>query len=281
MKLKGQLEACVIRADRPGLVVYASSGRQGRHDRGERIQEGVTVQERQAIISIPDMSQLGVRADIHESVVERVKVGQSVTAIVDALPDSPLRGTVASVAPLPNPAESWLNPDRKVYATTITLQDVPLTVRPGMSVQIEILVAELADAVLVPVQAVAGTADRPIAYLADGTQRPLVLGLTNDRFVEVRDGLAVGERIQLAPPRTDRFASEEARGDGGTEKRGGGKRPEGKRPAGKRPAGKGAAGKGAAGKGAAGKGAAEGRPAGEPPAAGGGAPATSTAPNGG
>ena len=138
------------------------------------------------------------------------------------------------VAPLPNPGESWFNPDRKVYATTISLEEVPPTVRPGMSVQVEILVAELADAVLLPVQAVAGTADEPVAYLADGTQRPLVLGLTNDRMVEVKDGLAVGDQVLLAPPRSDRFASERKNGKGAR-----GKRPSGKRGGGK-PSGKGA-----------------------------------------
>jgi multidrug resistance efflux pump len=242
VKLQKQLEACVIRADRPGLVVYASSGRRGRRDRGERIQEGTSVQERQAIIEIPDMTQLGVRADIHESVVERVQVGQTVTAIVDALPDQPLPGRVASVAPLPNPAESWFNPDRKVYATTITLDDVPPSVRPGMSVQVEILVAEVADVVLLPVQAVAGTADRPVAYLADGTQRPLALGLTNDRFVEVQDGLDVGDEVLLAPPRSHRFASGRGKTDSDTGAPPADKpvlaRPAGKRGGSKPPAGK-------------------------------------------
>jgi len=208
-KLLKQLDGCVIRADRPGLVVYASSGRRGRWDRGERIQEGATIQERQAIINIPDLGKLGIRADIHESVVERVKVGQPVTAVVDALPGAPLHGRVTSVAPLPNAAENWFNPDRKVYATTIELDDIPENVRPGMSVQVEILVAELKDAVLIPVQSVAGTADRPVVYVSDGNgsaERPVVLGLTNDRFVQVREGLEVGEQVLLAPPRTDRLA---------------------------------------------------------------------------
>ena len=113
------------------------------------------------------------------------------------------RGGSPSVAPLPNPAESWLNPDRKVYATTITLDDVPPSVRPGMSVQVEILVAELADVVLLPVQAVAGTAERPVVYVVRRQRSAPLVTRPDERPVRggAGRGSRSGDEVLLAPPR--------------------------------------------------------------------------------
>ena len=204
-KIQGQLAAATIRADRPGLVVYASSQRRRRWGGGDRIQEGTEVNERQPIITIPNPERLGVKVSIHESVIERVSVGQSATVKVDALPDQPVPGRVAMVAHLPDPPDSWLNPDLKVYSTEIELSSIPPQLRPGMSAQVEILVADLADVTAVPVQAVAGSAENPVVYVMTPTgpvARPVELGHSNDILVEVRAGLEGGEQVLLAPPST-------------------------------------------------------------------------------
>ncbi|MHC5009686.1 MAG: efflux RND transporter periplasmic adaptor subunit [Planctomycetota bacterium] len=211
LKYEQQKAACIIRAPQEGLVVYASSGRRSRWGSGDRIQEGTTVRERQPIIRIPDLSSIGVKVDVHESMVERVEEGQPVTVVVDALPDVPLKGEVTQVARLPNPSDSWLNPDLKVYATEISLDGVPEGLRPGMSAQVEIGVAELHDVLKVPVQAIAGSAERPVVWIADGeelAERPVRLGASNDRYVQILDGLYGGEQVLLAPPRPDRLSED-------------------------------------------------------------------------
>lgn len=219
-----QLAAATIRADRPGLVVYASSQRRRRWGGGDRIQEGTVVNERQPLIVIPNPEALGVKVSIHESVIERVKVGQTATVKVDALPGQPVPGTISLVAHLPDPPDSWLNPDLKVYSTEIRLDTIPPQLRPGMSAKVDILVADLADVIAAPVQAVAGTAKEPVIYVMtpDGPQpRPVVLGHSNDELVEVKQGLEDGETVLLAPPDRPRLgrsgsrkAEEPAKEDG-------------------------------------------------------------------
>lgn len=203
-KYLAQREACVIRATQPGLVLYASSGGEMRWGNDDRIREGVQVRERQPILTLPDLAQMGARINVHESVVDKVRAGQRVTVTVDAMPEQPVRGVVDSVKTLPNPADRWMNPDLKVYATLIRLEEVLPGMRPGMSVKTEILVAEEADVVQVPVQAVSGTAGQPRVWVWDGEQareRPVEVGPGNDRFVAVLKGLEAGEQVLLAPPR--------------------------------------------------------------------------------
>jgi len=52
---------------------------------------------------------------------------------------------------LPDSQNRWLNPDLKVYLTTITIDGTHDWVKPGMSAKVEILVDRLADVVYVPV----------------------------------------------------------------------------------------------------------------------------------
>lgn len=218
VKYLAQREACVIKATQPGLVLYASSGGDNRWGNEERIREGVQVRERQPILTLPDLDQMGARVNIHESVVDKVRPGQRVTVTVDAMPEQPVGGSVESVKTLPNPADRWMNPDLKVYATLLRLDSVLPGMRPGMSVKAEILVAEEADVVQVPVQAVGGPAGRPSVWVWDGAQareRRVELGAGNDRFVAVASGLQAGERVLLAPPRAAPAPAAQEAGSGG------------------------------------------------------------------
>jgi HlyD family secretion protein len=203
-KYRSQRDACIIKAPRAGLVLYASSTGGRGYDESQRIKEGATIRERQPIITMPDMNQMGARVNIHESVIDRVQKGQRVTVSVDAAPDQPLDGTVDSVKDVPNDADRWMNPDLKVYTTMIRLAGEQSALRPGMSVKVEILVREIPDALSVPVQAVAGAMGRPAVWVWDGSgsrERLVTIGATNDRFVQVLSGVSEGERVLLAPPR--------------------------------------------------------------------------------
>lgn len=63
----------------------------------ESIEEGATVRLRQTILTIPDMTQMGVHVNVHESQVKKVKVGQPVLVKVDAEPGKVLEGRVAEL----------------------------------------------------------------------------------------------------------------------------------------------------------------------------------------
>jgi len=71
-----------------------------------------------------------------------------------------------------------------------------------MTAEVEILIANLENVLTVPVSAVVVKGDQFFGYVqsADGPQkRELLLGLSNDKFVEVKDGVAEGEEILMNP----------------------------------------------------------------------------------
>ena len=199
-ELEEQIEKCTIRATKPGLVVYG-----GEEDRfmQEQIKEGTSVRERQIIITIPDTSVMQVRSKIHESNIKRVKQGQKVRIRVDAFPDELLTGTVDKVAVLPNAQNRWLNPDLKVYDTFIIIDGTHPWLKPGMTAQVEIQVAELKDVLYVPLQSVFNIENQQVCYVQKGNEiemRVVKTGEFNESFIEIKEGLKEGEKVLLYTP---------------------------------------------------------------------------------
>lgn len=201
-----QIELATIRAQRPGLVVYGAADQNSmrfRSNSQEAIQEGATVRERQSILTIPDMREMAVKVNIHESAVQRVAVGQSVKVSVDAFPDEQLTGVVTKVAVVADSANSFMNPDLKVYPTTIKIDGTHDWLRPGMSAEIEILVRTLEDVIYVPIQAVTYFDDKRVVYVSNRgrpERREIEVGAFSESFIEIVRGLQEGEEVLLLPP---------------------------------------------------------------------------------
>ena len=198
-----QVDACTIRAPAPGLVVYGTSGEPWKERERGPVQEGGKVYQRQTIISLPNTAEIIVEIRVHESSVDKVRPGQHATITVDAFPDKTFQGEVLKVAPLPDSQQGFLNPDIKVYATKVSMEGSHDSVRPGMSAKVEILVDQLDDVLIVPIQAVAIREGKKLCYvMASDTPQPRVVstGAFNDTFVEIISGLEEGEQVLLNPP---------------------------------------------------------------------------------
>jgi HlyD family secretion protein len=203
-KLRQQLGACTVRATAPGLVIYASSS--GRRFGGSRtyIEVGQQIRERELIMTITNADEKDVDVKVHETNVDKIRMGQPVRIVVDAQPDKVFFGAVQKISPLPDPASFFGNPDLKVYSTDVSIENVGTQIRPGMSARVEILIAELEDVLSIPVQSVANRDGRKICFLVtpNGPKETEVqTGAFNDRFVQVVSGLSEGQRVLLNPPR--------------------------------------------------------------------------------
>ena len=200
-KLEVQIKNCMLYAPDDGLVVYANDPNRFGGSSQPQIEEGAAVRERQKIFSLPDISQMRVNVKVHESMIDRLSAGLRARVRVDAFADQVLTGTVRDVAPLPDPS-SFFSSDIKVYTTHVTIDKGISGLRPGMTAQVEILVAELDNVLSVPVQAVLQYKGKDHIAVRAGDSyafRDVVLGTTNDRHIEVREGLKTGDLVALNP----------------------------------------------------------------------------------
>jgi multidrug efflux pump subunit AcrA (membrane-fusion protein) len=189
-----ELEYCVIKAERSGLVIYPSAAA---WKQTPDITEGATVRKDQVLLLMPDLTKMQVKVGIHESVVDRIKPGMP--AIV-TLPETTLEGTVSSVATVTRPAGWWTGNVVK-YDTIIELPGVE-GLKPGMSAEVEVIMNRHENVLTIPIAAVLQTADGDFCWVrtAEGTnRRTLVLGDTDDAFIVVEAGLQEGDEVVLNP----------------------------------------------------------------------------------
>lgn len=203
-RVQRQIERTKIYAPRDGLVVYATSMQTGgRRMRSEPLEEGQIVRERQELIYLPSAESMMAEVLIHESSLEKVRVGLPVRVTVDALAGQVFTGRVSRIAPLPDAQSAWLNPDLKVYPTEIRLDGANSDLRTGMSCQAEIIVERHADAIYVPVQAVLRRGNEPTVFVRSAhafEPQPIRIGLDNNSMVHVLEGLVPGQEVLLTPP---------------------------------------------------------------------------------
>lgn len=190
-----QLEKCKILAPQDGMVAYATS----RSSRDADIAEGVPVRPRQHILSIPNLESMQVKTRVHESVLDRIALGQTVEVTVDAFPDRSYTGQVKSVAVLP---EQSSYSDTKTYETVVEIKQRVEQLKPGMTAVCDIKVDYLEDALAVPIQAVVQRSGVNWLYVQSGNsidRQQVDLGASNDQYVAVVDGLKEGQRVVLNP----------------------------------------------------------------------------------
>lgn len=189
-----ELQDCVITAEQSGLVIYPSAAS---WKSTPDITEGATVRKDQVLLLMPDLTQMQVKLGIHESVIHRISPG--LKAIV-TLPDRTLEAKVSQVASVTRPAGWWTGNVVK-YDTIIELpSDAGL--KPGMSAEVEVILAVHEDILTIPVAAVVETEEGDFCWVqsADGPQRRLLeLGDSNDVFIKVVAGLNEGEVVVLNP----------------------------------------------------------------------------------
>ncbi len=136
---------------------------------------------------------LQVVAEVNEEDIPRVALGQLALFRTDAFPDQRLEGKVREITPMGDIAA-------KTYRVKMALpDDTPL--KPGMSVEANIVTREKPNALLVPADAVKDNA----VFVLDGSRahrREVTIGIRGTRAVEVLSGLAEGER-GASPAATD------------------------------------------------------------------------------
>jgi HlyD family secretion protein len=194
---------CTIRATQPGQVSYATSSNPFRTQ--DPIQPGTITRNRQELLNLPDFSTMGVEAKIHESSIEKIKIGQKATVKVDAFPGRIFNGQVKKVAPLPDATFKFMNPDLNVYVVELSLDKETNgfdLLKPGMSAEVEIMIEKLKDVLVVPSSMILEEEGKPACAVLRGGRieiRELELGSNSEELVEVKNGLKEGEIVVMLP----------------------------------------------------------------------------------
>lgn len=131
-------------------------------EQGEIVVTGTMNNPGTQILTVADMSRMIVRADVDETDVVDLRLGQKAKITVDAMPDTSFVGTVTEIGntakrSITSTVEGQTNFEVKVVFD----QQVP-QVRPGMTADVEIETATHAHTTGVPIQAVVVRTEREL-----------------------------------------------------------------------------------------------------------------------
>jgi len=179
---------------------------------GETVIAGTTNIPGSTMMVIADPSETLSEMQVDEADIAQVRVGQKADIFAAAYPDTPLSGTVQSIASVARQTQGQASLSFLVKILLDEQDD--LAIRPGMSVRADIYTQSSEEALSVPVQAVlyddeAGaedsrTEDKAQTYvfvMEDGkaVRKDVKTGISSDSDQEIKTGLSEGEMVISGP----------------------------------------------------------------------------------
>jgi RND family efflux transporter MFP subunit len=161
---------------------------------------GAAANAKAAVVSIADLGSLQVEADVSESNLEKVRVGQPCEIRLDALPEARFAGVVHMVVPTADRAKAT------VLVKVRFLEKDP-RVLPEMSAKVAFLQREIRKDENRPFTAVNPAAvatrnGRKVLFLVKGervVETPVQTGPVQGEMLAITDGVKAGDKVALKP----------------------------------------------------------------------------------
>ncbi len=130
-------------------------------EQGEIVITGTMNNPGTQILTVSDLSRMLVRADVDETDVVDVRLGQKAKITVDALPDTSFAGSVTEIGNTAKRSLTGTEGQTNFEVKVVFDHDVP-EVRPGMTADVEIETATHAKTRAIPIQAVVVRTEREL-----------------------------------------------------------------------------------------------------------------------
>lgn len=143
------------------------------------------------VATIVRTSVLRMRIDVPEQSIDKIAVGQGISAQVTAYPERSFAGTVVRVSPS-------LNATSRTLTVEAEIENVGGLLKPGQFATVRITQSKPEPAVMIPASAVKTEGDiNKVFVVKDGVanERQVQLGLLENGFIEVKQGVAENESV--------------------------------------------------------------------------------------
>ncbi len=193
------LRKTLIKSPIDGIVLSRNK------EEGEMVVVGTMNTPGTVIMTLANLSEILVKAEVDETEIVGIKEGDPVEITVDAMPDSVFHGVVTSIGGYPK-LSSTGSETSVTYPVEISIEGGSHGLLPGMSASCEIIVDTRENALKVPISAI-GTrkidgVERDVVFVyKNGIAHltPIKTGISDDRFAEVTEGLSEGDTILTGP----------------------------------------------------------------------------------
>ena len=203
------LAKTTVRSPMDGIVTAR------RVEEGEVAVIGIQNSPGTVLLTISDMSVVESEMEVDETSIPSVAVGQEAIIRIDAYPNQTFKGTVTEVGSSPILTTSQTEAIK--FKVKVRIENPPASIRPGLSVQADILTGFAGQAVTIPIQALVlreierkageqpakgAPRDEEGVWVVDSGKvrfQALKTGLLGELSLEVKEGLSGGETIVSGP----------------------------------------------------------------------------------
>ena len=195
-----------ITAPNDGLVIIEKSWMSG-----NKWQVGDQPYSGWPLMSLPDLNELMAATQINEVDISKIRLDQRVNIKLDATSDTTFTGKVTDIAVLAQ--EKDKKSKVKVFPVEIIIDGTHKLLLPGMTVSCDIIVDKIDSVLSIPLEGLFKEDHRQFVYIAKGNsyqERQVEIGMENNDYVIIKEGLKEGDIISLVNPRTEKDKKEKS-----------------------------------------------------------------------
>lgn len=194
------LTSMTLKAPSNGTISLLSvwhNGGEGPFKAGERAWPGTPLAE------LPDAASMRIRARVDETERGRLALSEATTLQLDAISDRQFTGKVERIGTIATPDFSAGWPIPRNFDLEIGIDQSDPRLKPGMTVQITVIVGRVPDAITIPAQASFLKSGQTVAYVWNGSafqERAIHIERRSRDRILVSDGLKQGDLVALKDP---------------------------------------------------------------------------------
>jgi len=156
------------------------------------VREGMQVTPSTTIMSLADLKDVWMMAEVYETQAQLVSAGQEAEARLSSLPGKILKGRIDYVYP-------QVDPTTRTLKIRLRFDNPDNQLKPGMYANISLLAKSKSNVISIPQEALIRTeqGDRVIVALGNGRFEPRIVtaGIESGNRIEITSGLKQGESV--------------------------------------------------------------------------------------
>jgi HlyD family secretion protein len=147
------------------------------------------------IMTVADMSEMIVKANINEVDVGKLQKEQKVQIGFDAIRGKVYKGKVKRISPSGIEDQNLV-----VYPVEVEILDSDARIRPGMTADLDIIIGEAENVLCIPKHAVVNREGKTMVLLREQGKvvpTPVITGLDDNVKIEIKSGLTEGDTLLI------------------------------------------------------------------------------------
>lgn len=153
--------------------------------------QGTRVASGTEVLRVTNNKALYLEANLPEKYFPQIENNMRVYITNYNVPDDTLQGVITQIAPA-------IDPDARTFKTFIVIDNPKGLLLPGMFVNANLVAERSENSIVIPKDIIRGRGRTQTVYIAESgysQERRITTGIENEDFVEVIEGLSIGDRL--------------------------------------------------------------------------------------